>query len=178
MVLFPLENLLVRLVGDLEGERLGLFLREFARGSLFCRQTTLSVREARASLPSKTRLILTEGLQDRAIIETTFCTESFLRLGWVSCEALSNFLVRFYLMKGCSYSLSIYCDSAHSKSDGILIVLASSGTLSKGKREKLDYDSIVSFLPFLMGGRFSALGSRLRLKMDLLFACLICCLIC
>lgn len=102
MVLFPLENLLMRLVGDLEGERLGLFFVEFARGSLFCRQTTLSVREARASLSSIARLILTEGMQDRAIIETTFCTESFLRLGWLSCEALSNFLARFYLMMGCS----------------------------------------------------------------------------
>ena len=77
IVLFPLEDLRILFVGGFEGERLGMSLRDVTLGSLFCTQVVLTVRDARVSLGSDTRLILTEGMQDRAIIETTFCTLSF-----------------------------------------------------------------------------------------------------
>lgn len=95
------------LLGDLEGDRLGFPFMQAGRWSLVSRHRTRSVREQSLICPSKALLILTDGTQDRAIIETTFSTETFLLRVLHSTELFSAFRSRFYFKKGRSYIFSI-----------------------------------------------------------------------
>jgi hypothetical protein len=164
-------------LGDLDGDLLGLPLRQRGRWSLASTQSTLSVREQSLICPSIALLILIDGTQERAIIETTFSTETFLPLPRHSTGLFPPFRSLFSFKKGRSYIFSISLLSPHSASKGSLLVLDYSPGVMSGKREKLDSESMVAFLSFLTADGKSVVGSILRVNMDLRLPCMIWCLI-